>query len=324
MTSIIILNWNGFKDTIECLESLYQMNTDDFFVVVVDNGSTDNSLYEINEWLDSNKKKTIQLSEGKELKVPILKSYCILYALKENYGFAKGNNLGIALVSLQKPDKYLLLNNDTIVDKDFLVVLTQFSQTYPIYKVLTPLIKYYSQPDKIWNCGGNLFFGFRKYFYANKSILSVKEDSHIDISFVTGCALLFNPELLIYNKIFTEKFFFGEEDFEFSMRMKKQKIKMACVSNSQIFHKVSSSTLNFNNNGKLTIHYLNGFINIRQQFNKLSYYLWVIINIVWIPILFYRNGKKINESVRFIRSILEESKNLNDVSKANFEKKIKI
>ena len=96
--------------------------------------------------------------------------------------------------------------------------------------------------SKIWNCGGSLSMGFRRYYYAGQCDADIKESVYIPIGFVTGCALFFPPELLdCEGRLLTERFFFGEEDFEFSMRMEAQGVKMACVLDSVIYHKVGAS-----------------------------------------------------------------------------------
>ncbi|MFC1767483.1 glycosyltransferase family 2 protein, partial [Candidatus Margulisiibacteriota bacterium] len=52
--AIVVLNWNGWQDTVECLESLFQIKSANFQVIVVDNGSTDGSIAKIKEWAKGN------------------------------------------------------------------------------------------------------------------------------------------------------------------------------------------------------------------------------------------------------------------------------
>ena len=218
MTAIIILNWNNADDTLSCLDSLVNAKGD-FRVYLVDNGSADNSLLQLEHWISSHQEIDV-----------------VLIPLDKNYGFASGNNKGIAIASKDNPDSYLLLNNDTEVTPDFLTNLKAFQAKNPKYKVLTPLIYFHGCKSKIWNAGGRLKFGKRKYYYSNQSASAIKEQEYIPITFVTGCALFFQPEILDENKqIFTERFFFGEEDIEFSMRMKKMHTGMACVLDSVIY-----------------------------------------------------------------------------------------
>ena len=171
MTAIIILNWHGANDTLACLDSLAKAEGD-FRVYVVDNGSADDSLARIQGWIDEHDRVDVRL-------VP----------LDKNYGFACGNNKGLEIACMDSPDSYLLLNNDTEVCTDFLVRLEDFSKRHPEYRVLTPKINFYYDKQKVWNCGGKLSFGVRKYYYAGASDSAVREEEYIPISFVTGCAL---------------------------------------------------------------------------------------------------------------------------------------
>lgn len=302
-TAIIILNWNGADDTLACLNSMLLLQGD-FRIVVVDNGSTDDSVARIKQWISLN---------GEAVSVELL-------PLDKNYGFAIGNNKGVAYARTQNPDYYLLLNNDTEVEPDFLMKLTDFATNNPEYSVLTPKIHYFFDKTKIWNCGGKMFMGFKKYFYAKQTDDAIKETGFIPISFITGCALFFSNEQLDANgNLLTERFFFGEEDFEFSMRMNAQKIKMACVLNSVIYHKVSASSSKLSGLGKVYLHYLNRFIDIRIHSSQPFYLLWVLLNVPLCLLNFYKASHSLLASFRFISHLLVDAGKKSGVSKADFE-----
>ena len=153
--SIITLNWNGWKDTIECLESLYQITYPNYDIIVVDNGSKDESTAKLEiycegeikveskffEYSGENKpikiigytREEAEAGGGKENEVAGLPSNRKLILIKneKNYGFAEGNNSGMryALKALN-PEYVLLLNNDTVVDKEFLGVLVKAGMSY--------------------------------------------------------------------------------------------------------------------------------------------------------------------------------------------------
>ena len=194
-TAVIVLNWNGCGLLLECLESLLKANGD-LFVVVADNASTDSSAERTAAWLESEGVPFRLVSEGEEAGTVALGREVIFYSLKENYGFAKGNNIAVSLAMQSLPDRLLLLNNDTEVEPDFLTRLEEFQHDNPKYKVLTPLIFFNSDRNKIWNAGGKLSMGFRKYYYANQGREAVKEPLYKPVTFITGCALYFSPEIL--------------------------------------------------------------------------------------------------------------------------------
>ncbi len=302
MTAIIILNWNGADDTLACLDSLLKAEGD-FRVYVVDNGSTDDSLQRIRAWLDAHDGFDAQL-------VP----------LDKNYGFARGNNMGLEVARENAPDSYLLLNNDTEVRPDFLTRLNAFSTKHPECRVLTPKINFYYDKLKIWNCGGKLSFGFRKYYYAGQPNSAVKEADYIPISFVTGCALFFYPELLDEEgHLLTERFFFGEEDFEFSLRMKKQSVSMACVLDSLIYHKVGASGDKMDGTGKIYLHYLNRFIDVRIHKSVAFYNLWTLVNMPFCLKHFYKCSQSVRGAVGLMNQLWRDAKKKNGVSKDDFE-----
>ena len=301
MTAIIILNWNNANDTLSCLDSLKNARGD-FRVYLVDNGSTDDSMQCINSWVKEHPDFDIRL-------VP----------LDRNYGFACGNNKGIAIAAKDTPDSYLLLNNDTEVTADFLLKLQSFAKKNPQYKVLTPLIFFHNDKSIIWNAGGSFKWGKRSYFYNNKNLLDIKEKDFLPISFVTGCALYFLPEVLKDDMtVFTENFFFGEEDCEFSMRMRKQNVSMACVLDSVIYHKVSSTISPLSLPGKLYVYYLNRFINVRQSYGLLFYLFWRVASLRSIKKGLLVNGCPKVYVKGFIKRIYHNSRKKDTVTHEDF------
>ena len=174
---IIILNWNGWKDTIECLESVFRNSYPNYQVVVVDNDSTDGSVEKIKEWTDGKGEMlTPELcSAGHRLSRPSVKKTIpyifynreeaegggnlkleneifvnphmtgshslILIQSGENLGFSGGNNVGMKFaLNRGNCDYVLLLNNDTAVKNDFLVKLISFMENSSSVGVAGPKI----------------------------------------------------------------------------------------------------------------------------------------------------------------------------------------
>ena len=319
MISIVILNWNGWIDTIECIESIYKSVDVEFSIIVVDNGSTDDSISKIKEYIHKKNFSFIDIREGEALKGTIQHRDIVLYELEDNYGFAKGNNIGLQLMAGQPIDYYWILNNDTIVESDALAILQRFMDDNKQYVACTPQIRYFSPNNKIWNCGGQLFFGFRKYYFAGAENVVFRKD-RFDISFVTGCALFVRPELLNgKNELFTENFFFGEEDFDFSLRLKKEKLKMACCTRSVIYHKVSASIKKKPRLSGIYIHYLNRYINLRHHFTSTEYFIWKVVNNLNVRRVLANNGYDTITIKTLIKILNTESKIYDAVTKEMFE-----
>lgn len=319
MTAIIILNWNGAADTIECLQSLKHVQ-EDYFCVVADNGSQEDSIRQIEQYLHTSGCTHRIMNRGEQLDKQPTKHEIILYKMGENLGFAKGNNEALRLLSSFAPDHYLLLNNDTIVEPSFLQSLQNFSKEHPDIQALTPLICYHYDHNIVWNAGGKLFFGLRKYYYAKQPVQAIKETGHIMVTFLTGCALFFSPQLLREDGgIFTEDFFFGEEDFNFCLRMNQQKQKMACVLTSKIYHKVSASVTNRDSLGKTYIYYLNRFVDMRLHYhNNLYYHIWAWLYPLYICLLLHKLGYSLKTSFKFIAKVICQSRKQTSVSQQDF------
>lgn len=301
MTAIVILNWNGADDTIPCLESLENARGS-FFVVIADNGSADDSVARIREF-----------AAKSSLDIRILE-------LDRNYGFACGNNKAIKYAGENDADSYLILNNDTEVTPGFLIVLEEFITAHPEYSILTPRINYFYDKQIIWNCGGVLRLGFRKYRYAGCNENRVGGKKFLPISFVTGCALYFLPSVLQPDgSLFTERFFFGEEDFDFSMRMKQRGLKMACVTDSVIYHKVGQAGNQMVKAGKVYLHLLNRYIDIKLNNGRLFCVLWRIAAYVFTMRALKKAFGSTKEALRKYRCLIKDMRSRDGVDRSVFE-----
>ena len=342
--AIIILNWNGWKDTIECLESIYRLDYHYFHVIIVDNGSLDDSIEKIKLWVKgkikldsvffnniSNNKNNIDIIEIRKEDIGKRNNFFIEEDCKnritiilngENLGFAKGNNVGIKYALEKDFDYIFLLNNDTIISQQsFLSEMINFMEENKEVGVSVPCIYYYDQPDKIWNCGGKLLpFGWRKYF-TSKDICNSKR-KYLNISFATGCALLIRKSILEKFGLLTEDFFFGEEDYEFSMRMKKNKTKMACILNAKLFHKVSSSVSKLSEKKlKLAfIHHLNCLVHLKRYYPKILWKLYRVFALIYIFLMLrVRYKVRYKDAFNYIMKLAKESDRLSKVDKKTFD-----
>ena len=298
MVTIILLNYNGWRDTISCLESLLKQTTKDWRVVVADNGSQDDSLEQLDRWI---------ASHAAEEQIQLL-------PLGTNYGFAKGNNLAIETAQKQKSDYYWILNNDTVVEPDCLERLVLYMEQHPDITAVTPAIRLFDQPDHLWNAGGRLVFGGRKYYGASQPATLFNEKHELPITFITGCALLVRNEIIAAEPLFTERFFFGEEDFDFSLRMQEEGKKMACLLDSVIYHKVSATSKQYGNYNKLFIHTLNRALNLKAHYPTVKYALWRMLYFPYTRWRFLR-GMSVKERRAFMTLLRHESRQQQGVSK---------
>ena len=264
LVSIILLNWNGYEDTLEALESLYQINYLNYNVIVVDNHSTNNSIEKITEYTKGNIKVETTFTKYKDNKPIVLnhitednlnqsidniptkdKKKLLLIENYENYGFAKGNNIAIDYTLKQdNPDYVLLLNNDTVVDVNFLDNMINVALNDDKIGIIGPKFYYYDfggVHDKIWCIGSVVDL---EHYPGHHSIMD--EDNYdlnqnvIECDWVSGAGLLIKSDLLAENYLDTS-FFFGCEDVDLAVSVKNMGYKVVTVMDSIIWHKVGMS-----------------------------------------------------------------------------------
>jgi len=238
--SIIILNWNGIKDTIVCLESVYKLDYPNFEVIVVDNGSTDNS---------------VKLIRNSFPKVSLIENIV-------NLGYAGGNNVGMRY-AIDAGAKYVwLLNNDTVVAPDSLSELIRAAKQSDRCGLLSPVIYYYDEPQKIQFNGSFLDWVRKRVVQSDlpepgsgssgqdlskqvaddmEEMLSSGKVTGSD-AVLWGTALLIKREAIMSIGYLNEKYFSYHEDIEYSVRAINCGFTNVVVSASKIFHKEASSS----------------------------------------------------------------------------------
>lgn len=226
--SIIILNWNGWQDTLECLESLSKISYPYYEVIVVDNASEDDSVKKIKEWTKKKSIKNFSLIEN-----------------KENYGFAKGNNIAIRQALKKKENDYvLLLNNDVIVDKNFLNELVKVAESKPKIGIIGSKIYFYPPKRKniIQSCGAGMDLKTgRLVNYGDGEMDSKQFKKTKKVIYVYGASILIKREVLEKVGLFDEKFFAIAEDADLCLRAKKAGFLIYCAPQSKVWHKSEAS-----------------------------------------------------------------------------------
>jgi hypothetical protein len=222
--SIIILNWNGWEDTIECLESLYKITYPNYEVIVVDNGSTNDSLKQIKKVINKNNTRIIEN--------------------KENLGFAEGNNVAMREVMKVGKSKYvLLLNNDTVVDKEFLSELVKTGESDEKVGIVGSILYYYDEPDKIWRSGGkmNWLTGKPNHIfrdYKDKEKISIESK----VEHVVGCSFLIKLDILKKIGLLDKLYFCYFEETDLCIKANKLDYRVYLNTKSKVWHKVSKSS----------------------------------------------------------------------------------
>ncbi len=215
--AIIILNWNGLKDTLECLSSVKKIDYPNYCIIVVDNGSTDGSQKVLRESFPD---------------ITIIENAA-------NLGYAEGNNVGIR-VALQNAAEYILvLNNDTVVDDKILDNFLTAANRSPRCGIFGGLIYYYSDRNRI--CFGKTKWNVKRgdFDIIDKDIM--QNDNQIsyywETDYVCGAALFIREQVIKKIGLFEPKFFLCWEEVDFCTRAAKAGFTCLIVPNAKIWHK---------------------------------------------------------------------------------------
>lgn len=249
--SIILVNYNGALDTLECIESINRMSYKNFQIIVVDNNSTDNSIKIL-----SQKKEEL----GFELD-----------CLSDNKGFSAGNNFGILKAIKDGAQYILLLNNDTIVDCNFLSNLMREAVNNSNASVVTGTIYYASDRNKLWYAAGKFHPYLAKVTQVDKRCKEgILPEQSTNVTFASGCCLCIPVSVIKRVGLLDESYFMYEEDVDYCYRLILNRINIIFVPDAIIYHKVSSSTTKTEKISPITQYYMvrNKFIFIKRYYNS--------------------------------------------------------
>ena len=260
--AIVILNYNGWRYTVECLESLGHLDYPRWWVVLVDNGSNDDSVEQLRAWArgevrvegpyvkEPGWRKPVPIAEydgeppesggGEESEAPI-----VLIRLADNRGFAGGNNVAIRYALRRGADWTWLLNNDTVVAPESLREMLKAGQSDPQIAVVGCKLLYYDRPDIIQAAGGGRFYfwlGISRHYGWNR-----KDDGRWDRAFephyVTGASMLVRDRSWWDVGYFDDSFFFYGEEVEWHLRARRRGWSMRYVPSAIVYHREGGSLL---------------------------------------------------------------------------------
>jgi GT2 family glycosyltransferase len=204
---IIILNWNGIRDTLECLTSLRKITYPNFKIIIIDNGSVEENIAMLRQIKDKN--------------VQIIFN-------KENLGFAEANNIGIRAALKDPKVKYICtLNNDTVVNPNFLTEAVTLDGNMVAMQIMK-----YDQPDQVDSLGIALTRGGLAF--------NIKSD--IQLFCPCAGAALYSRQLLEKVGLFDSDFFCYGEDLDLGFRARLLGFDCSLADKAIVYHKGSAST----------------------------------------------------------------------------------
>ncbi len=217
---ILILNWNGKHLLKPCLDSVSAIDYPNYSVMVIDNGSTDNSVKMVKE-----KFSEVELLE-----------------LENNDGFAGGYNRCFTRLKDEYSGFILLLNNDTEVDPTILSSFIQAKEMYGDNNLYGGKIFYQDTPNLIWYAGGNV-----KLKRAKISHRGIRQNDSAEFSkplqtdYITGCCLFTSMEVINQLNGFDERFNMYGEDVDLCLRAKQKGIICYYWPDAKLWHHISAS-----------------------------------------------------------------------------------
>jgi GT2 family glycosyltransferase len=211
----VLVNWNGYQDTIECISSLLRQDYLNLKILVVDNGSTNGSADRI---------RTAH---------PVVE----VIETGRNLGFPSGCNVGTRVAYGQQADFIWLLNNDTVCPPDTASKLVRTALSNPCAGVVGSVLYYMHDPTQIQAWGGgtiNLWTGYVSHFTA-PTVLGKD-------AFFTGASILFPCRICEEVGLFYEGFFMYSDDSDFGIRLHRAGYAMVMAEDTAILHKEGASS----------------------------------------------------------------------------------
>jgi GT2 family glycosyltransferase len=294
---IIILNWNGWEDTIECLDSLYNISYPNYGLIIVDNDSHDDSLARIRAYtrgelevesasrtfdcrIEPLHVTTYTRREAEDIQAATLKKLAaqsrnetsnaslVIIQNEQNFGYPEGNNIGMRYALKASADYVLLLNNDTVVEKHFLTELVRAADNDASIGVIGPKICFYDAPNTIQSAGGHIdFWRGRAIGNAGKSDDEIERfavDKLLPADFVSGSCFLIKRKVIEDVGMLDPTYFCYGEDLDWCLRISGAGYRIVCDLNTQIWHKSNVSTSKVKQCAEYYFH-RNWVINARKH-----------------------------------------------------------
>jgi len=214
-----VLNHNGWRDATECVQSLLKSRYPNLKVVVVDNGSTDDSL-----------QRLFPLVDGDRIE---------LVSTGRNLGSVGGTNVAIRHSLKSHPEFVLTLSNDLVISPDLVETLVRTMLTESRVGVMSARIMYHDEPEKIWSCGMTM-----NHWLARGSELAARveasrfETQVLSVDLLIGCVMFFRRTLFDQVGLLDERYFYQNEEYDFFDRVRTAGWLVKVAMGPYVLHKI--------------------------------------------------------------------------------------
>jgi GT2 family glycosyltransferase len=288
----VIVNWNSYRDTKSCIESLNNMSYDRLDIVLVDNGSTDASVQKLQ-------------NKFTEIETVIL---------EENGGFSSGSNEGIKEALLNKTDYIWLVNSDIVFNEpDVLGSLVKTMEANEDIGLLSPLITHYPQTDTLWFRRGLVKrtsaltytdTKYRWYLHGSKTTPAINDkpdQSLIANDYLPNACSLLRSKLIDEIGLLEERYFLYKEDVDYSLKAIERNYLVMTQTNVGVAHKVTASSGGAYNPTHTYYNIRNRWLLKRERLGgpTVMFYLWTLYWIILLSGYLLYQGKYSSVSALF-------------------------
>ncbi|MCP5277278.1 MAG: glycosyltransferase family 2 protein [Thiobacillus sp.] len=315
--AIVLLNYNGWRDTLTCIDSLFAMNTPFDQLLVCDNGSTDASLEQLRQGLNQRLPRyaeawcgwgrTVDLSLAETDRVAIeAGSSCqapiVLVDNQGNLGFAAGNNVGLRLAQRNNRIGYFwLLNNDTEVRTDALDALCEAAKQRPEVGLWGCTVVYHDRPDVVQALGGggvNRYTAETHHLRAFLPLTEVRSDAafvaevEAEMAYVLGASMFATRAWLDRVGLLSERYFLYYEELDWAEQARGL-LPLGFAPSCVILHKEGASIGTDPSGGSaLSLKHLNrSRLLFAHRFLPGYYMPLVLVNAIKQPIKLMLKGR---------------------------------
>ena len=285
--SAIILNWNNAPDTIRCLTSIFESVYKLSEIIVVDNGSSDDSVFVIQEKFPD---------------ITILEN-------EENLGYAQGNNVGIKYAVDHRADLVLLLNDDTVIAPDMILEMVKVMDEDPMAGIVGPKIFNLENPIELLTVGADLKPGCVIENPAMGMIDQGQWDNIAEVGYLWGCAVIVRKKVIEEVGMLDPDFFAYQEDVDWCYRIKNSGFKCLFVPKAKCWH---PDTRTGRENSPLVTYYmsrnhllflLKHNLGIKELVLSIGVYIRRILSWTIRP----KWRKKVNQRNALVRALIDFS-----------------
>lgn len=262
--AVILVNWNGYVHTLQCINSLRQVQHKGLEIIIIDNGS-----------------------EAGEVSLLRDLAGITLLEQSQNLGFTGGNNVGIKYAINKGLDAIMLLNNDTTVTPDFLFPLLNELNRQQVAAV-QPKIHTMQSANTIWNAGGTFnFFTGKARTIGEGQFDRGQFDELKEVDWITGCCLFAKRQVFEEVGLLDDNFFALCEDVDWSLRAKRKGYQLVYQPASKIFH-FEGATAKTTNNKEGVRSPFRLYLNIRNHLFLVRKHVKPVAQPVMFMVHFFR------------------------------------